>query len=66
MKHSRMTRKQLNAAYEASRPAVKDYLAAVIKYHANEITDEEFITARRARDEALAAYDAAEAKFLAE
>lgn len=61
-----MTRNELNAAYEASRPAVKAYLKAAGQYRAGEIGDAEFLAARKAKDAACATYDAAEAAFIAE
>jgi len=61
-----MTGNELRAVYEATKPAIRAYLKAAGQYRAREIGDAEFLAARAERDKAMAAYDAAEAAFIAE
>lgn len=61
-----MTHDELMQVYEASKPAERAYLKAAADYRAGHIGDTAFIAARLTRDFAAAAYDAAEAQFIAE
>lgn len=61
-----MTPAELQAAFEASRPAMQEYVEAVKQYRNMEITAAQFVAACKARDVALAAYEAAEKEFLAD
>lgn len=61
---TRMTRAELDAAYEASRGPIREYLKAVGSFRDGTMSDEEFIAKRKAMDVAKAEYDAAEARFI--
>jgi hypothetical protein len=54
-----MNTKAYEASYETCTAALRVYNEQVRKYRAGLISDAEYLAARKARDEAMAAYDAA-------
>jgi hypothetical protein len=58
-------RQKYDESLKVFRAAARTYHAAVLKYRANEIGDNEFFAARRAYNDAQVAADVAEAQFIA-
>lgn len=62
---SKSTYRAMRAAYKAATDASKRYLPLADAYRNGVIGDDTYLAARKAHDEASAAYDAAEAAYVA-